>query len=793
MLQSLFQLLNDHQIVLMAKPVYCTLLLVLTLFHSVHLSRQQLQPFQSNALREIQRLLNYPSVLGSFNNTWDFCSIEPTPSLSVVCYEDNVTQLHIIGNNGVPPLPQSFSIDALFSSLVVLSNLKVLSLVSLGLWGPMPGSVGKLSSLEILNVSSNYFNGFIPVELSYLRNLQTLMLDHNQFTGQVPGWLSSLHALAVLSLKNNSLFGTLPSSISRLENIRILVTANNHLFGEVPDLENLTNLQVLDLESNYFGPHFPALHNKLVTLVLRNNSFQFGFPAEIVSCYQLQKLDISLNGFVGPFLPSLFALPSMNYIDVSGNKLTGRLFQNMSCNKELAFVNLSSNLLTGDLPACLQPTFKNRTVMYARNCLSDKEQQQHPSSFCHNEALAVKVWPQKLKRHNAKAVLASSIMGGIVGIALIVGLSFFVIHRRNSWVAVKTPSTRLIKEKVSTVNTIKLLSDARYISETMKLGANLPAYRAFALEELKEATNNFTHSSIMGEGSRGQIYRGKLGDGTVVAIRSLKMRKKHNAQTYTHHIEMISKLRHNHLVSALGHCFESCPDDSSVTIIYLIFEYVPNGTLRSCISEGLPGKRLNWTQRIAAAIEVAKGIQFLHTGILPGVFSNNLKITDVLLDQNLHVKISSYNLPLLAETRGTGGAGVSSPGLKSNVRGRANHEDKDDVHDIGVILLEILVGRPIMSQNEVMVVKDIIQVSNKMDDTARRSIVDPSIIKECSAESLKRVMEICLRCLSNEPTDRPSIEDVLWTLQFAAQLQDPWRIDSNHFNHQLTESSSLEM
>ena len=46
-----------------------------------------------------------------------------------------------------------------------------------------------------------------------------------------------------------------------------------------------------------------------------------------------------------------------------------------------------------------------------------------------------------------------------------------------------------------------------------------------------------------------------------------------------------------------------------------------------------------------------KGIQFLHTGTVPGVYSNNLKITDVLLDNNHHVKISSYNLPLLAENK----------------------------------------------------------------------------------------------------------------------------------------------
>lgn len=60
-------------------------------------------------------------------------------------------------------------------------------------------------------------------------------------------------------------------------------------------------------------------------------------------------------------------------------------------------------------------------------------------------------------------------------------------------------------------------------------------------------------------------------------------------------------------------------------------------------------QKLTWAQRIAAATGVAKGVQFLHTGIVPGLFSNNIKITDVLLDQNLVAKISSYNLPLLSD------------------------------------------------------------------------------------------------------------------------------------------------
>lgn len=81
-----------------------------------------------------------------------------------------------------------------------------------------------------------------------------------------------------------------------------------------------------------------------------------------------------------------------------------------------------------------------------------------------------------------------------------------------------------------------------------------------------------------------QIYRGRLKDGSFVVIRCLKMKRSHGTHNFMHHIELISKLRHRHLVSALGHGFEYYLDDSSVSRIFLVFEYVPNGTLRSWIS-----------------------------------------------------------------------------------------------------------------------------------------------------------------------------------------------------------------
>lgn len=82
-----------------------------------------------------------------------------------------------------------------------------------------------------------------------------------------------------------------------------------------------------------------------------------------------------------------------------------------------------------------------------------------------------------------------------------------------------------------------------------------------------------------------------------------------------------------------------------------------------------------------------------------------------------------------------------------------------------------------------------LHVSIKTDDIARRSIVDPAVHKECSDESLMTMMEICVRCLSDDLTERPSVEDILWNLQFAAQVQNSWKRDSSDHSYSPAPSS----
>ncbi|KAK6944199.1 Serine-threonine/tyrosine-protein kinase, catalytic domain [Dillenia turbinata] len=747
-------------------------LVIFVLSISIPLS-EQLQSSQAQTLLRIQRLLNFPFMLSSWSNTTDFCNVMPTSSVAVVCYEESITQLLIVGEKKVPPLPPNFSMDSFVTTLVKLPSLKVLSLVSLGLWGPFPGKIARLSSLEILNMTSNYVYGDIPEEMSSLSSLQTLILDDNMFTGRLPDWVGQLPALTVLSLRKNSLNRSLPDSLKNSQNLRVLVLSHNNFSGDVPDLSALTNLQVLDLEDNLLGPHFPLLGSKLLTLVLRKNRFSFNIPNTLSSYHELEKLDVSFNRFVGPFPTSLVSLPSIKYLNIAGNRFTGLLSENLSCNSELEFVDLSSNLLTGNLPNCLTSDSKKRVVLYARNCLATSYQNQHPFSFCQNEALAVGILPRpQKKKHTSKAVVATSIIGGIFGGIVILGLVFLVTRKLKSKQTFERPPTRLIAENASTGYTSKNLSNARYVSQTTKLGAlGLPAYRTFSLEELEEATNNFDSATFIGEGSRGQMYKGQLKDGSLVAIRCLKMKKYYSIQDFMHHIELTSKLRHRHLVSALGHCFECYLDDSSVSRVFLVFEYVPYVTLRSWISERRD-RVLPWTQRISAAIGVAKAIQYLHTGIVPGVYAINLKIADVLLDQNLVAKISSYNLPLLAESIGKTGNQSSGTSKGQRISSRAKHEGKADFYDLGIILLEVIVGRPFISKNEVESAKEMLQESITADRGARRGVVDQAVRGACSDKSLKTMMEICLRCLHEKPDERPSVEDVLWNLQFAAQVQD---------------------
>ncbi|KAL7207773.1 hypothetical protein ACSBR1_029675 [Camellia fascicularis] len=180
------------------------------------------------------------------------------------------------------------------------------------------------------------------------------------------------------------------------------------------------------------------------------------------------------------------------------------------------------------------------------------------------------------------------------------------------------------------------------------LSMGLPPYHVFTLEEMEDATNNFDPSNLAREGSQGQLYRGWLRDSSICLVKCLKLKQKHSQQNLQQHMEVISKLRHRHLVSVLGHCIVTFQNHhpNTASTVFIVLKHVANGSLRDHLTDWIKREHLNWPQRMGIAVGIARVIQFLHSGITPGMYGNDLKIENILLDKTLTAKISSYNISL---------------------------------------------------------------------------------------------------------------------------------------------------
>ncbi|XWS69744.1 hypothetical protein CRYUN_Cryun04dG0205600 [Craigia yunnanensis] len=723
---------------------FCSLLSVI--FMLVPVSAGRLTPGETRIFFQVQRLLEYPEVLQGWTNRTNFCYLPPSPSLKIVCTNSRVTELTIFGNKSSPAhttettsgnvagsqqtLSEKFSIDALFTVLTKFSNLKVLSLVSLGLWGPLPAKINRFLSLDVLNISSNFISGEIPMHIASFKNLTSLVLADNLFS------------------------------------------------GSVPDLTGLALLEELNLGGNHLGPQFPSLSQNLVRIMLSNNSFRSEIPLGLKKLYLLQKLDISSNKFVGPVPSFLFSLPSIQYLNLAQNQLSGALAVNISCSKNLTFVDISNNLLLGKLPSCIESNSRNRTVISSWNCLTGgNSNRQHPYSFCNKEALAVKPPVRRKEQESGIRIgLILGIIGGVMSIAGAIALLILVIVRRSE----RTEDAnyeRSIADKMSVRSSPKPAIDSRRVPQTMRSAAiGLPRYRVFSLEEIDDATNNFDPSNFMGEGSQGQLYKGWLVDGSVVVVKCLKLKQKHLSQNCMQHMEVLSKLRHRHLVSVLGHCIVTYRDHPNTgSTIFVVFEHISNGSLRDYLTDKRKKEILKWPQRMAITIGAARGIQFLHTGIAPGIYGNDLKIDNILLDETLTAKISNYNIPLSIKT------GSESP-LANRLCSDKNAE-KEDIYQLGILLLQVITGELATVTSELDELKLQLEKSLADGPSKLRGVIDPSIRGTFAYESMKTTVEFAINCLSKDSTKRPSIEDVLWNLQYSIQVQEGWTSSGNLATH----------
>ncbi|KAG5527696.1 hypothetical protein RHGRI_028587 [Rhododendron griersonianum] len=187
------------------------------------------------------------------------------------------------------------------------------------------------------------------------------------------------------------------------------------------------------------------------------------------------------------------------------------------------------------------------------------------------------------------------------------------------------------------------------VGRTLSSSTSEGLCRHFSFAELLSATNNFNDELVIGSGGFGKVYKALIDDGaTTVALKRLKLKSKQGAKEFWTEIEMLSKLRHTHLVSLLGYCDER---DEMI----LVYEFMEHGTLADRLykdktkGNGTIG-HMSWELRLNICIGAARGLDYLHTGIRHGIIHRDVKSTNILLDKDWTAKISDFGLCKLGST-----------------------------------------------------------------------------------------------------------------------------------------------
>ncbi|GMH22414.1 hypothetical protein Nepgr_024257 [Nepenthes gracilis] len=589
-----------------------------------------------------------------------------------------------------------------------LQNLVYLELENNSLGGSIPRGLRSCNSLQLLSLAQNHFNGELPRELGDLRQLQGLVLQANNFIGEFPSEITQLSRLSVLNISWNMINGTIPSSISSLKNLVSLDLQGNNLSGSIPsNIADMNSLMELQLGKNNLRGSIPLMPLKLqYTLNFSNNLFEGTIPQSLQSLRQLEVLDLSNNNFSGKIPDFLTKMDSLTQLLLANNNLSGSV-----------------------------PTFNSRvTVTTKPGNLGLTNLTTTASTASHHKKTSITV---------LLALVFAAVIAGLLCVVSLL-LSRRCCRKNNGEVQSRDdpPSPYLMEGYVLTANGI--YRSAINFNKAMEVVSN-------PLNILLKTRFSTYFEAVMPSGARYFIKKLNWSD---------KIFQPGSLENFGQEIKVLGKLHNANIMAPLAYMLTT---DSA----YLFYEFAYEGSLCDVLHSS-SGTTLDWASRYCIATGVARGLAFLHGCPSGPILLFDLSSRSILLKSITEPQIGDIELYKVIDPS-------KSTGSISAVAGSVGYIPPEyaytmritmagNVYSFGVILLELLTGKPAVSEGTELA-KWVLSKSAHQQLQHRDHLLDFRLKTSPAAKTQMLVMlEIALACVSFSPEARPTMKSVLWRL-----------------------------
>ncbi|XP_037450874.1 probable serine/threonine-protein kinase PBL28 [Triticum dicoccoides] len=275
----------------------------------------------------------------------------------------------------------------------------------------------------------------------------------------------------------------------------------------------------------------------------------------------------------------------------------------------------------------------------------------------------------------------------------------------------------------------------------------------FTKAEIERALDYANSRIYLGSGSAGQVYQGVLPSGQLVAIK--RIHRTAMSGSFTREADGLSKVRHPNLVCLFGYC-----DDGSDQ--YLVYEYCANGNLAQNLLRS--DSVLSWPTRVKILRDCASVLRFLHTHSDGCIVHRDIKLTNILLTEDMEPKLSDFGLAKMLQMEETK--------VFTDVRGTIGYMDPEyithskltcasDIYSFGVVVLQLLSGRKVIELD--IVARDSLTKKAKDVVTGKKPLdefIDSRVRDEVNIEDFVLILKIGVLCVAHSSVGRPTIKDV---------------------------------